>query len=121
MKLTILTSALAIVKNFITSFPNLGEVQSVETTIFSEITLGMQTGPPAQIKMLSPGVLGVYWSVADFESQAEQNKGKYWRAFYDEKEFYGALESMMSNHDANLGITWHTVETYLDDCKIADL
>ena len=57
----------------------------------------------------------VTWSVEDFEGRAEERKGENWRDFYDESKFEEALESMIHHHDAEYGITWDSVDYYLDE------
>ncbi len=62
----------------------------------------------------------ITWSVEDFEHQAkcrEKNgERKYARSHFEE-----ALERMIYKHDANYGICWATIDTYLDDyCQIKD-
>ena len=67
----------------------------------------------------------VTWGVEDFEHQAKQ-KWEYfttnshsdatkWQDVYDEEEFEEALEIMINKHDANYGISWDTVDFYLDE------
>ena len=60
----------------------------------------------------------VIWSVEDFKWQAEQLKGENWRNFYDESKFEAALDSMIKNHDAEYGITWSSVNFYLNEMCI---
>lgn len=57
----------------------------------------------------------VGWHVNDFEGQAEQHKGKTWKKYYDETKFKEALEKMIIQHDCEYGITWQTIEYYLDE------
>ena len=60
----------------------------------------------------------VTWSVEDFEGRAEEKKGENWRDFYDETKFEDALESMIHHHDAEYGITWDSIDYYLDEMCI---
>ena len=64
------------------------------------------------------GKCAVIWSVEDFECRAEEKKGENWRDFYDETKFEDALESMIHHHDAEYGITWGSVDFYLDEMCI---
>lgn len=60
----------------------------------------------------------VQWSVGDFADRAKDMKGKKWGNFYDKKKFKPALKRMIHDHDCNHGITWETIDSYLDsDCK----
>lgn len=60
----------------------------------------------------------ITWSVEDFEGRAEEKKGENWRDFYDETKFEDALESMIHHHDAEYGITWDSIDYYLDEMCI---
>lgn len=60
----------------------------------------------------------ITWSVEDFEDRAEEKKGENWRDFYDETKFEDALESMIHHHDAEYGITWDSIDYYLDEMCI---
>ena len=66
--------------------------------------------------------VAIAWSEEDFESQAIQNTNETdWREYYNEKMFGIALERMIRKHDASIGITWDTIDYYLDEyCKIKD-
>lgn len=60
----------------------------------------------------------ITWAVEDFESRAEDMEGENWREIYDEDKFENALTSMIHDHDCNNGITWDSVDHYLDSyCK----
>lgn len=68
------------------------------------------------------GYRGIFWHVDDFESQAQideefaKENGEELK--FDRDEFQTALEKMINEHDATLGITWDTVSMYLNDyCK----
>ena len=66
----------------------------------------------------TPSWKSVSWDVEDFKGMAKQKKGKDWKKFYDKSKFKDALSEMIRKHDAELGITWFTVEFYLDEhCK----
>lgn len=71
----------------------------------------------------------IVWSVDDFIQQAMkrweivaflptnsiyQNTTK-WQDVYDESMFENALYEMIRKHDANYGITWETINFYLDE------
>lgn len=61
----------------------------------------------------------VTWGVEDFKNrvlhlQEVFPEKKY---IFDETKFEESLEEMISNHDANYGITWETIDYYLlQDC-----
>ena len=68
------------------------------------------------------------WSVDDFIIQAENNwentkksfgdiykDATCWQDVYDESKFQNALYEMIRKHDANYGITWDTIDFYLDE------
>ena len=59
----------------------------------------------------------VSWSVEDFSERARQNEGETWELIYNEKLFQETLEIMISQHDATIGITWDTIDVYLEYCK----
>ncbi len=60
----------------------------------------------------------ISWSVDDFADRAEEMEGKKWERVYDEKKFKNALKRMIHDHDCNDGITWETIDAYLEsDCK----
>jgi len=60
----------------------------------------------------------ILWAVEDFESRAEDIEGENWREVYDENKFENALTAMIHDHDCNDGITWDSVDYYLNSyCK----
>lgn len=65
----------------------------------------------------------IIWSVEDFESRAidvlDLEEGdESWKEIYDEDKFDHALTTMIHDHDCNNGITWDTIDYYLDEyCK----
>lgn len=109
---------------------NIGFRNIVSFTINSDEVDIITTEGVAQIRYNSPGVRGVYWSVADFEGQAKEQwefhrdniymKNPYknatcWQDVYDENKFEEALDRMVNKHDANEGISWITVNFWLDE------
>ena len=40
--------------------------------------------------------------------------GDNWEDTYDSSKFADALDEMIDNHDANNGISWSTIDYYLD-------
>ena len=93
-----------------------------EITSFEALTIHMKDGSIARIKLMTPGTNGVFWSVEDFQTKAEEKKGEDWKLWYDENKFQETLDRMCYKHDATLGITWETVEFCLDYyCKKIDL
>ena len=65
----------------------------------------------------------VTWGVEDFEQRAMENcdceeNNETWKETYDEGKFKKALSEMIRQHDCNNGITWDTINYYLDEyCK----
>lgn len=56
----------------------------------------------------------IQWSVEDFEEQAMNRCDDDYPGIYDPSKFEEALYMMMKDHDAEMGITWDTVDHYLD-------
>lgn len=85
-----------------------------------EINLEMRDGLTAKIECLEPGMESIKWSVKDFKSRAISNTSeKVWDIYYNEYEFNNALKLMIKNHDANEGISWKTIDYYLEEfCKM---
>lgn len=81
----------------------------------------------AIVKEMATG--SIQWSVEDFRERAKSlyewyndveidNDEESWKEMYDEDKFESALERMVNDHDCNDGITWGTIDAYLDsDCK----
>jgi hypothetical protein len=61
----------------------------------------------------------ISWEIYDFEAQATQNEGFYNKEnIYDRDKFQYALELMIAEHDANVGISWNIIDIYLNKyCK----
>ncbi|MEA1972388.1 MAG: hypothetical protein U9N34_03715 [Candidatus Cloacimonadota bacterium] len=57
----------------------------------------------------------ISWSVGDFANQAEKSPGK-----YNKYKFEKALDLMISEHDATIGINWGTIDSYLDKYCLND-
>lgn len=55
----------------------------------------------------------ISWSILDFEGKAKELE-KINKVKYDNSKFKEALFKMVNKHDAEIGITWDTVEFYLD-------
>jgi len=55
----------------------------------------------------------IQWSIEDFEHMAIQCKGNDWEEYYDKNMFGDALECMIYDHNAEYGISWDTVQEYL--------
>ena len=63
----------------------------------------------------------ISWCIGDFESHAEHIESNYHdgKKVYDRDSFEHALDRMIDNHDATIGITWDTIGAYLDDhCRL---
>ena len=60
----------------------------------------------------------ISWSTEDFESRVKDMSGDDWKKIYDSSKFAQALDIMIGDHDANEGISWSTIDYYLDNfCK----
>ena len=59
----------------------------------------------------------VTWSVEDFEGRAADIYGDTWEDIFDKSLFENELYDMIRHHDCNNGITWDTIDVYLDNCK----
>ena len=65
----------------------------------------------------------ISWSEIDFEQQARQacDGSDTWDQYYNKDMFGQVLCDMIQNHDASIGITWDTIDYYLDVyCKIKE-
>lgn len=73
----------------------------------------------------------IYWSTKDFELIAEKNfcelkeenfeefkHLKSWDQLYDKTKFAQELKDMIRLHNAEIGITWLTIEEHLGNCEI---
>ena len=63
----------------------------------------------------------VSWCIDDFECQAEyceemREEGE----LYDREKFQSALDRMIDKHDATIGITWETIQLYLNEYCMID-
>jgi len=56
----------------------------------------------------------ISWSTDDLLSRAIDMEGENWESIYDIAKFTEALENIKSKHDANLGITWDTIDFALN-------
>lgn len=62
--------------------------------------------------------LAIIWTVADFEFKARELEREAIGSIYDRKTFEDTLVKMIENHNKEQGITWKTVEFYLNKyCK----
>ena len=63
------------------------------------------------------------WTVEDFEHRAAEMEESYGegKALYDPSKFEEALHCMVNNHDASMGISWESVDFWLDEmCRIKE-
>jgi len=66
----------------------------------------------------------ISWGVDDFESRAIEKEE--WKSendeiptLYDRSKFQENLERMIHEHDCNVGISWDTIDVYLETyCKL---
>jgi len=111
------------ITNFVKSLlPNITHIR-VDVRGFA---IHLNNADPAGVRFLSPGELGVYWSVDDFEHRAKerftlwQGRGEHpedatWNDIYDKTRFHYALQQMIDGHDAENGITWLTIDWFLEE------
>ena len=75
------------------------------------------------LNALDTDTMAIYWCVEDFEHQAamyEEQTGEEGEV-YDRSQFKDALNRMISNYDCNHGISWETVDYYLDEyCRFPE-
>ena len=55
--------------------------------------------------------IAIVWSVEDIQLAAEQNH----HCQFTEEDAVHILESLLENHDAELGITWDTIHWCIDE------
>jgi len=85
-------------------------IKNIKQGYSDEIIIEMKEGPSAGVKFLPPGTACVVWSVEDFEHRAEERDNE-----YDSSKFEDALHQMIHKHDATLGISWDTIDFWLDE------
>jgi len=64
------------------------------------------------------GIMDLGWSTEDFKSRAiDRLSGSkvLWEDVYDESKFEEALHTMIRKADSEYGITWDTIDFYLDE------
>lgn len=63
--------------------------------------------------------LAIIWTVDDFETRASRKEKEAIGSIYNRKHFEVALVKMIENHHREEGISWATVDYYLEKyCKI---
>jgi len=68
---------------------------------------------------LDPNNRAVWWSVEDLEHRAAEQEDLEEEKLYDRSKFESALDTMIHNHDCNWGISWDTLDVYLDSyCRL---
>lgn len=69
---------------------------------------------------LDPDCEQIAWCVEDFEARAEEIEERREQGqIFDRSKFPETLYKMMNRHDANIGITWETIDCYLEeDCLL---
>ena len=84
--------------------------------LYNGVSIIMKDTTIAQIVFLEPGKQYVVWSIEDFKGRAIQLEGKdNWQNIYDESKFQEALDTMIRKHDTEIGITWITVDFWLNE------
>jgi hypothetical protein len=65
--------------------------------------------------VLDPSMEAIWWGVGDMKMQADQRGGE---QVYDYDKIPEAFRAMMGKHDACHGISWETIDAWLDmECK----
>lgn len=75
-----------------------------------------------EILIEDANTIHISWSVVDLQDRAneheerfqEENKLKVKPTLYNREAMYSALHKMKRQHDCNIGITWETLDVYLD-------
>ncbi len=68
---------------------------------------------------LDPNSRAVWWSVGDLEQRAAEQEELEEEQLYDRSKFESALDNIISDHDCNWGISWDTLDSYLDSyCRL---
>ena len=66
----------------------------------------------------APRNRSIVWSVEDFKMRAKNKEKSNWKKVYDKSKFKEALKMMINKHDAEIVITWETINYWLDEhCK----
>lgn len=71
--------------------------------------------PQEVLQLLAELKIAIVWSVADFETKASEIEYFAGKTLFDRALFQEALERMISKHDAAIGISWTTVQEYLQN------
>lgn len=87
----------------------------------TKISIIMKNKESGSIQILPPGTISITWCIDDFETKASQMEESGDKPIYDRSKFYDALHEMARKHDAEIGITWDTVQFYLDEmCELEE-
>lgn len=106
----------AIVNRFLTKVVTFKAIKNFKNSFDCNIDFHLKNGLTAKIVCLEPGSNYIAWSVLDFEKRAIERGGEhYWEHLYDASKFQEALDIMIRKHDATVGITWDTIDYYLDN------
>ena len=63
----------------------------------------------------------IVWTTDDFESRAEQLEEDSEPLLFDRAKFQSTLHLMIRKHDATIGISWDTIDAYLQEyCKLQE-
>lgn len=109
----------AFISKFVTMKLTYKQIESI--SIFgSEFHFRLKDKRVAKVVCIEPGTDYILWSTEDFRGRAIQKEGEHlWQKVYNENKFQEALETMISKHDASIGINWDTIDYYLNEiCKI---
>ncbi len=96
------------------SYGELLELQSLSDYIESgDVELLESAGVPEFPEY--PDEISIKWGVADFEDRASSREANNRHLKYNRSKFPHALSEMGRLHDCNNGITWDTVDYFLDE------
>lgn len=84
---------------------------------FINVEIAILEDVKQKIQERTEGISYIGWSVEDFKYQASKQKDP---SIYDETKFQNALDIMINKHDASIGITWETINIYLDNYCIKE-
>lgn len=84
---------------------------------FINVEIAILEDVKQKIQERTEGMSYIGWSVEDFKYQASKQEDP---SIYDETKFQNALDAMINKHDASIGITWETIDIYLDNYCIKE-
>ena len=93
--------------NLISKFP--------DGFLFGDLGTDLNDEERHKIYIYPPTIKPIAWSTEDFKWAATTfGSDENWEEVYDESKFEYALQRMIEKHEAEFGITWDTIDFYLD-------